>query len=266
MPSITSTGRSCGAWRRSCAIYYEHTSLLYNLGNTLCDRLCGGRTRRVRWAFLPFRANDRQEIDGFVLEHGELEAVTTTTFGDDPVRLVRVFLLAQQHNAELGAELKLRLRRRLYMINRRFIYQTAVRDTLIAILSRKGQVGRALRTMHELGFLGRFFSRIPAPHLPGAARIFPPLQRRRAHARLHRDARPDQSTPPSRPSRSTAPFSRTRRGPTSSYLAMLLHDTGKSDNSSRHAEASAVNASRSRGACACAAPSSPPSSSSLTIT
>ena len=43
------------------------------------------------------------------------------------------------------------------MIDRRFIYQTAVRETLLAILSRKGQVGHALRAMHELGFLGRLF-------------------------------------------------------------------------------------------------------------
>ena len=93
--------------------YYEHTSFLFNLSNTLCNRLCGGlKANQARWAFLPFRSTRREEFDGFVLENGELEALTTTTFGDDPLRLVRVFLLAEQHNAELGPELKLRLRRR----------------------------------------------------------------------------------------------------------------------------------------------------------
>ena len=139
--------------------YYENTSLLYNLGNTLCNRLCGsgGKAAKARWPFLPFRAAHREEFDGFILENGELEAGSTTTFADEPLRLARVFLLAMQHNAELGPELKLRLRRRLYLIDRRFIYQTAVRDTLLAIFSRKGQVGHSLRTMHELGYLGRFF-------------------------------------------------------------------------------------------------------------
>ena len=49
------------------------------------------------------------------------------------------------------------------MVDRRFIYQTAVRETLLAILSRKGQVGRALRTMHELGFLEPASSPSSAP-------------------------------------------------------------------------------------------------------
>jgi [protein-PII] uridylyltransferase len=223
--------------------YYENTSLLYNLGNTLCNRLCGGKPVRTRWAFLPFHATHREEIDGFILENGELEAASTTTFGDEPLRLARVFLIAQQHNAELGPELKLRLRRRLYMVDRRFIYQTAVRETLLAILSRKGQVGRALRTMHELGFLGRFFPE------------FRPMTCLVQHEFFHRytadehtlvcievlDKIIDATEPP---------FSKYRTllqqsgRPHILYLAMLLHDTGKSENSKRHAEASAANAVR----------------------
>lgn len=223
--------------------YYEHTSLLFNLGNTLCDRLCGSGKPRARWAFLPFRATHREEIDGFMLENGELEALSTTTFGEDPLRLVRVFLLAQQHNAELGPELKLRLRRRLYMLDRRFIYQTVVRDTLLAILSRKGQVGHALRTMHELGFLGRFFPE------------FRPLTCLVQHEFFHRytadehtlvcieilDKIIDAKEPPFSKYR---PLLQQVARTHILYLAMLLHDTGKSESNQRHAEASAINAVR----------------------
>jgi [protein-PII] uridylyltransferase len=223
--------------------YYERTSLLFNLGNTLCNRLCGSGKVQTKWAFLPFHATHREEIDGFVLENGELELPTATHFSDEPLRLVRVFLLAQQHNAELGPELKLRLRRRLYMIDRRFIYQTAVRETLLAILSRKGQVGRALRTMHELGFLGRFFPE------------FRPLTCLVQHEFFHRytadehtlvciemlDKIIDATEPPFSKYR---PLLQQTARPHILYLAMLLHDTGKSENDSRHAEASAVNAVR----------------------
>jgi [protein-PII] uridylyltransferase len=224
--------------------YYEHTSLLFNLANTLCSRLCGsGKTRRAHWAFLPSLATHREEIDGFVLENGELEAATNTTFSDEPLRLVRVFLLAQQHNAELGPELKLRLRRRLYLIDRRFIYQTAVRDTLLAILSRKGQVGHALRAMHELGLLGRLFPE------------FRPLTCLVQHEFFHLytadehtlvclemlDKIIDATEPPFSKYR---PLLQQTARPHILYLAMLLHDTGKADNTARHAEASAVNAVR----------------------
>jgi len=224
--------------------YYEQTSLLYNLGNTLCNRLCGtNRAGRELWSFLPFQSTHREEIDGFALENGVIEAASNTTFSDEPLRLVRVFLLAQQHNAELGPELKLRLRRRLYLVDRRFIYQTAVRDTLLAILSRKGQVGRALRTMHEIGFLGRFFPE------------FRPLTCLVQHEFFHRytadehtlvcieilDKIIDATEPPL--SKYSPLLQQTAR-PHILYLAMLLHDTGKSENISHHAEASAVNAVR----------------------
>jgi [protein-PII] uridylyltransferase len=222
--------------------YYRNSSLLYNLGNTLCNRLCGG-TVRARWAFLPFRATHREEIDGFVLENGELEALSNSTFADEPQRLARVFLLAQQHHAELGPELKLRLRRRLYLVDRSFIYQTAVRETLLAILSRKGQVGRALRTMHELGFLGRFFPE------------FRPLTCLVQHEFFHRytadehtlvcievlDRIIDANDPPYSKYK---PLLQQVARPHILYLAMLLHDTGKSENSKRHADASAANAVR----------------------
>jgi [protein-PII] uridylyltransferase len=223
--------------------YYERTSLLFNLGNTLCDRLCGSGKARARWAFLPFQAARREEIDGFVLENGELELPTATHLSDEPLRLVRVFLLAQQHNAQLGPELKLRLRRRLYMVDRRFIYQTTVRDTLLAILSRKGQVGRALRAMHELGFLGRFFPE------------FRPLTCLVQHEFFHRYTADEHTlvcieTLDKIIDATESPFSKYRTllqqtaRPHILYLAMLLHDTGKSENDSRHAEASAVNAVR----------------------
>ena len=224
--------------------YYENTSLLYNLGNTLCNRLCGGgRTGRARWAFLPFRATHREEIDGFVLENGEFEALSSTTFSEEPLRLVRIFLLIQQHNAELGPELKLRLRRRLYMVSRGFIYQIAVRETLLAILSRKGQVGRALRTMHELGYLGRFFPE------------FRPLTCLVQHEFFHRYTADEHTLVCIEVldriiDANEAPFSKYKMllqqtaRPHILYLAMLLHDTGKSENGKRHADESAANAVR----------------------
>jgi [protein-PII] uridylyltransferase len=223
--------------------YYGHSSLLYNLGNTLCRRLCGGDQRRPRWAFLPFHATHRQEVDGFVIENGEIEAASNTTFSDEPLRLVRVFLLAQQHNAELGAELKLRLRRRLYLVDRPFIYQTAVRETLIAILSRKGQVGHALRTMHELGFLGRFFPE------------FRPLTCLVQHEFFHRYTADEHTLVCIEMldriiDATEVPFVKYKAilqqapRPHILYLAMLLHDSGRSENTRRHAEASAANAVR----------------------
>jgi [protein-PII] uridylyltransferase len=223
--------------------YYENTSLLFNLGNTISNRLCGTTKGQARWAFLPFNVTHREEIDGFVLENGALEAQGPNTFTDEPLRLVRVFLLAQQHNAELGPELKLRLRRRLGAINRSFIYQNAVRETLLAILSRKGQVGRALRMMHEIGYLGRFFPE------------FRPLTCLVQHEFFHRYTADEHTLvciemidkildATEAPYSKYKPLLQQLARPHILHLAMLLHDTGKSENDARHADASAVNAQR----------------------
>ncbi len=61
------------------------------------------------------------------------------------------------------------------MIDRRFIYQIAVRETLLAILSRKGQVGRRAAHDARAGFSGPIFPGVSSPHLPGAARVFSSL-------------------------------------------------------------------------------------------
>src|SRR5476649_2038646 len=121
------------------------------------------------------------------------------------------------------------------MIDRRFIYQTAVRETLLAILSRKGQVGRALRTMHELGFLGRFFPE------------FQPLTCLVQHEFFHRYTADEHTLvclemldrvfdAPAAPYSKYTPLLHQLQHPDILYLAMLLHDTGKAANSKNHSD------------------------------
>ena len=56
----------------------------------------------------------------------------------------------------LSSELQQLIRRRLRLVNRTFQYARAARETFIAILSRRGQVGRILRAMHEVDLLGAY--------------------------------------------------------------------------------------------------------------
>src|SRR5581483_2279912 len=77
-------------------------------------------------------------------------------FNQEPMRMMRVFLHAQQRRLNLSGELEQLIRRRLHLVDRTFQYARAARETFSAILSRKGEVGRILRMMHECDFLGRY--------------------------------------------------------------------------------------------------------------
>ncbi|PTX97385.1 [protein-PII] uridylyltransferase [Verrucomicrobia bacterium LW23] len=227
--------------------YYQHAQKLYFLCNSLSKRIAQTIAgQRVRWNFLPFHAVKTEKIDVFVVQEGMIEAVETpgvSVFTEDPFRLLRIFLYAQQRDVELGPSVKFRITRRLGLVNKSFIYHKTTREIMLTIMSKKGQVGRILRRMHEIGLLGRIFPE------------FAPLTCLVQHEFFHRytadehtlvclemlDRIIDAEDPPF--SKYKALFQSIER-PQILYLAMLLHDTGKSDNSRNHSEDSAVNAMR----------------------
>ncbi|SDU21197.1 UTP--GlnB (protein PII) uridylyltransferase, GlnD [Verrucomicrobium sp. GAS474] len=224
--------------------YYRHSHNIYLICNSLARRISGVDAEAVpkksKWSFLR-RDGRTQKIDVFTLKNGELEIADPEELSADPLLLVRVFLIAQQHDAEIGPRLALRIRRRLRHIDRIFRYRKEVREILLAIFRSKGKVGRIVRRMHELGVLGRLFPE------------FAPLTCLVQHEFFHRytadehtlvclemlDRILDAKEAPF--NRYTALLQKIDK-PHVLYLAMLLHDTGKSANSRHHSDESAVNA------------------------
>ena len=184
-----------------------------------------------------------EQFDGFY-SHGRLIYFENPeVFHEDPFRLIRVFLYAQQREMELSPELQQLIRRRTRLVNRTFQYARAARETFQAILSRKGQVGHILRMMHEVDFLGKY--------LPEFGELTCLVQ----HEFFHRytadehtlvcieklDSLIDTEDP------KLAPYSSLflkLEDPYVLYLALLLHDTGKASGARHHAEASALNAQK----------------------
>ena len=180
-----------------------------------------------------------ERLDRFTIRGGMLEPDSREIFNDDPYRLLRAFHHAQVRHLTFHPELADLVSRRLHLIDRTFQYSRSARETFLAILARKGEVGPTLRLMHDLGVLGRyipefgaldclvqheFFHRYTAdehtlvciekldavlfsdrPKLEGYRRIFGKLD-----------------------------------DPAILYLALLLHDTGKAANTRHHEENSAL--------------------------
>ena len=220
--------------------YYNHAHNLYLICNALAKRIAKVPPARPRWAFLTDRA---RKVDVFTLKSGEISIAEPELLTDDPLLLVRVFLIAQQHDAEIGPHLALRIRRRLRHIDRALLYRKETREMLFAIMRSKGKVGRVFRRMHELGVLGRLFPE------------FAPLTCLVQHEFFHRytadehtlvclemlDRIIDATAPPFS---SYQPLMQKLEKPHILYLAMLLHDTGKSKNKASHSEEGAANAVR----------------------
>ncbi len=180
-----------------------------------------------------------EKFDGFIARGGRLHMESRETFAEDHFRLIRAFHHAQVRQLDLSAELRDVIRRKLRLVDRTFQYARVARETFIAILSRKGEVGRILREMHDLGFLGRY--------IPEFGALTCLVQ----HEFYHRYTA-DEHTLVCIEKLDSILFAEEERfrgyralfqkleDPAMLYLALLLHDTGKAANTRNHEDASAV--------------------------
>lgn len=142
---------------------YVHMRHLYLSTRTLEERLALAPQRGRLSAlgeFLtgPFRPSKPKDqlLDGFRITHPQIQHASQRVFRDQPRRLMRVFLYAQQRGLKLHPDLAQLIRRELALVNRGFLKDVHVRETFLEILNQRGAVGRILRAMHETGLLGKY--------------------------------------------------------------------------------------------------------------
>jgi [protein-PII] uridylyltransferase len=192
-----------------------------------------GRTRKV--AIEP--------VDGFKFVQGEIHAASSRVFRDQPRRLMRVFLYAQQRGLKLHPDLAQTIRNQLSLADRDFLADEHVRETFLAILNQRGNVAPILRSMHEVGLLGKY--------IPEFGRLTCLVQHEFYHqytADEHTlmcleqlDRIWEAKTPPYA---AYAPLFHRLDRPFLLYLALLLHDVGKPQGHGRHSEVGAELAMR----------------------
>lgn len=218
---------------------YTHMRNIFLITRTVEQRLAllphPDQGRSIRQLLRATRWQRRQLIvDSFKLLDGEIHAVSKRVFHEQPRRLMRVFLLAQQRGLRIHPDLAQLIRRELSLVNRGFLYDTHVRDTFLEILNQRGNVAPILREMHDVGLLGKF--------LPEFGRLTCLVQHEFYHqyaADEHTlrclekiDAIWGATSPPF--NRYTAMFQHLDR-PFILYLALLLHDSGKAYHRGQHA-------------------------------
>lgn len=219
---------------------YMHSRNIYLITRTLEDRLAlsprSSRLAAVRKLIsVPFRQPVQALVDGFRFANGQVHFGHARIFKEQPRRLMRAFLHAQQRDLKLHPDLAQLIRNELSLVDRSFLKDEHVRETFLEILGQRGSVARILRAMHEVGLLGKY--------IPEFGKLTCLVQ----HEFYHQYAADEHTlmcieqldriwgaTEP--PLDKYSEIFQALERPFILYLALLLHDAGKALPGERHEE------------------------------
>jgi [protein-PII] uridylyltransferase len=227
--------------------YYEHARNIFRVTERITEQFVSGyvtNKTRALFSFLPLIRADKTSIgDSFFVRNKQLHAAGRDVFRKEPEQMMRAFQLAQERDLDLSPELADLMSRSLGHVTRTYQYSRGPREIFKSILSEKGRVGRILRMMHRVDFLGRY--------IPEFGQLTCLVQ----HEFLHRytadehtlvcidklDALAETNDPKLIAYRNIL---EQLNDPLVLYLALLLHDTGKAVGARPHSEGSALFAQR----------------------
>src|SRR5262249_30754022 len=222
--------------------YYKHTRNIFRVTERITEQFASGYATsgtRSLFSFLPLRRGAEIRLGSFVIRNAQLHTDRRDLFKSDPDQIMTAFRLAQEREVDLSPELEDLISRALVQITRTYRYATAPREIFKAILSKKGEVGRTLRLMHRVDFLGRY--------IPEFGQLTCLVQ----HEFFHRYTADEHTLlcidKLDALVRTNDPKLISYRhlfenldDPFVLYLALLLHDTGRAVGARPHSEASAL--------------------------
>ena len=226
--------------------YYQHTRNIFRVTEQITEQFASRQSSRITRAlfgFLPLLRAPQERVDQFIVRNRQLFPDRQTDFVKHPETMMRAFELAQERQLDLSPELADLITRNLGVVTRAFRHAPGPREAFMRIISRKGEVGRILRMMHRIDFLGRY--------VPEFGLLTCLVQ----HEFFHRYTadehtlvcidKLDQIMQTENPKfRSYRAIFEKLPEPFVLYLGLLLHDTGRAVGARPHSEASALFAQR----------------------
>jgi [protein-PII] uridylyltransferase len=222
--------------------YYEHTRNIFRVTERITEQFASGRSSTITrslFNFLPRLKTPEEQVGHFRIRQGQLYAESSDVFAEMPETMMEVFQLAQERKLDLSPDLSDLFSRNLGLVTGTFRNRPRPREMFRSIMSRKGEVGRVLRMMHRVDFLGRY--------VPEFGQLTCLVQ----HEFFHRYTadehtlvcidKLDQVRQTENPKLAgyRALFEKLE-DPFVLYLALLLHDTGRAVGARPHSEASAL--------------------------
>ena len=135
-----------------------------DLTRVLCAVLEEQQKKRAFFRF-PGLPRRRAKLDGFVDDKGRIMLEDKNTFKDDPLKLIKIFHQAQEHDLDIHPEALRRIYRDLKLINKEFRDDPEANRLFINILTSTKNPELSLKRMNEADVLGKFipeFGRVVA--------------------------------------------------------------------------------------------------------
>lgn len=143
--------------------YYLTAKDVGDLTRIFCAALEAEHRRRPRFSLDWFRL--RRSFGNFVLDGGRLNLRDGGVFDRDPVDMLRLFAVAQQHELDIHPNALRLVTRKLPLVNARLRRDPEANRLFVEMLTSRKDPETTLRRLSEAGVLGRFipaFGRIVA--------------------------------------------------------------------------------------------------------
>jgi [protein-PII] uridylyltransferase len=105
--------------------------------------------------FLPAKAAVRLDDEGFTLDAGRISIASEETFKDDPLNMLRLFLIAQREGKDVHPDAVVGVARNLKTLRPNMRALPETQDLLQDAVLKGDRPGLVLRRMNEVGVLGR---------------------------------------------------------------------------------------------------------------
>jgi [protein-PII] uridylyltransferase len=135
-----------------------------DLTRIFCAQLEAEQEKRPRFSWRPWTPRKRQ-VEGFAVDAGRLDVARESAFRDDPVNLIRLFHVAQEHELDIHPRALRLITRSLRLIDADLRANAEANRLFMEILTSRKEPEIALRRMNEAGVFGRFvpdFGRVVA--------------------------------------------------------------------------------------------------------
>jgi [protein-PII] uridylyltransferase len=135
-----------------------------DLTRIFCAQLEAEQEKRPRFSWKPWGPR-RRSIDGFAVDAGRLDFAKESVLAEDPVNILRLFHVAQQHRLDIHPRALRLVTRSLKLVDGKLRADPEANRLFLEMLTSKVEPEITLRRLNEAGVFGRFvpdFGRVVA--------------------------------------------------------------------------------------------------------